>query len=472
MTIRSLFFILLFLVLNFQEAVLSKTTDETTLIFPPYLHTYGIRKATRFHLFVFTKNSTKFKDPQDLAVARLLAWEDTTTNKDDDEVTVYGVNSGENNIIYNTSMKAIGIYGKDEPEEARLNAPNGITANESGDVLVADTGNHRIVRLYNSGSQLEFVRAFGKQGTGFGEFNHPYDVAMDLYGTVYVTDTENNRIQVFDFEDRFIREIGWLDYNTSFLDSPKGVALIDGQDKWSYYDESFLVVVDSLNQRLQKVSVDGQLVARLNTKQFGYPEADLQYLDIDYYGSVYVTDQKNHCIHKFNNKLEYLTTFGKYGSGDNEFIEPRGFTIYRRFGQVFVAEKMGAQYYWIGIDVQNFAVEYRPEINQLDISFFITEPGFVTAEIYDESDNLVTRFFRKRRLMTGKHHEKWITRIYPLRLTKREKAEMKIGQEYQKLSFIPFGKYKLVYKFEPTYSSYHFFVKEKSFGFEIKQPGE
>ena len=74
--------------------------DPTTLVFPTFLHTYGIRKATRFHLFLFTQNKVKFNDPQGLAVVRLDSWEDTTTTGDDDEVTVYGVNSWQNNIIY------------------------------------------------------------------------------------------------------------------------------------------------------------------------------------------------------------------------------------------------------------------------------------------------------------------------------------------------------------------------------------
>ncbi|MDZ7263924.1 MAG: hypothetical protein ONB16_05025, partial [candidate division KSB1 bacterium] len=76
----------------------SKRYDPTTLVFPSFLHTYGIRKATRLHLALFTQNKVQFDDPQGLAVVRLQAWEDTTTTKDDDEVTVYGVNSGQHCI--------------------------------------------------------------------------------------------------------------------------------------------------------------------------------------------------------------------------------------------------------------------------------------------------------------------------------------------------------------------------------------
>jgi hypothetical protein len=41
--------------------------DAESLVFPPYLHSYGIRKATPAHLFMILKGATKFDDPQGLA---------------------------------------------------------------------------------------------------------------------------------------------------------------------------------------------------------------------------------------------------------------------------------------------------------------------------------------------------------------------------------------------------------------------
>jgi hypothetical protein len=83
-----------------------------SLVLPPFLHSYGIRKATPKHLFLFFGLSTSFDDPQGLATARLKTWDDPKTDKDDDEVVVYGVNSGRGEIIFNKSMLALGMYGK------------------------------------------------------------------------------------------------------------------------------------------------------------------------------------------------------------------------------------------------------------------------------------------------------------------------------------------------------------------------
>ncbi|MDZ7377576.1 MAG: hypothetical protein ONB13_13270, partial [candidate division KSB1 bacterium] len=157
----------------------SNPKDPTTLVFPSFLHTYGIRKATRFLLFLFTQNRAKFMDPQGLAVVRLKAWEDTTRTSDDDEVTVYGVNSGQDCIIYNTSMKSIGIYGLDETGERRLHRPRGIAANDLGEVYVADAGHHRVVKFFNPGHELKFDKSVGQLGTGPAYFTEPHDVAVD-----------------------------------------------------------------------------------------------------------------------------------------------------------------------------------------------------------------------------------------------------------------------------------------------------
>ncbi len=439
--------------------------DPTTLVFPPYLHTYGIRKATRMHLFLFVQNRTRFNNPQGLAAVRLKSWDDPTTEKDDDEVTVYGVNSGENNIIYNTSMTGLSIYGLQEPSEQRLNNPHGIAANADGDVFIADTGNNRVVRLINSGKQLQFVAAIGKKGNGPGEFNKPYDVKLDVEKNIYVADAGNNRIQILNAAQQFIREIS--PSTGAHLINPGGVALIHADAEWNFYKESFLIVIDSLNQRIHKFSLTGEFLLKKNTRQFGFSRANLQYADIDYYGNIYVTDLTNNCIHKFNRNLGYITSYGRKGTGDKEFIEPRGFTIYYRFGQIFVAEAMGAQYYWIGTDIFNFKTNFDAEKSLITIHFFLTEPSFVTADIYNDKGIWVTRLFQKRFMNSGTHEDCWQAKMYGTKKSLPDGKE--IVSAFKNLKYIPGGKYTITYTFEPTYSSLNYFSKEMN-GYFIISP--
>ena len=154
---RHFFLIFLFLISSEEDIY-----NPTTFVFPAFKHTYGIRKAGSTELFLFMGFKVNFKNPEGLAAVRLNSWEDPEDPHDDDELTVYGVNSGQNNIIYNKSMWALGVYGLYEDDNQLLNRPHGISANNKGDVYVADTGNHRVVRLYNPTDELQFITAKGK----------------------------------------------------------------------------------------------------------------------------------------------------------------------------------------------------------------------------------------------------------------------------------------------------------------------
>lgn len=452
---------LLFWLLINPIYLVGQTYDPTTLVFPTYLHTYGIRKATRFHLFLFLQNRVKFSDPQGLAVVRLQVWDDTTSEHDDDEVTVYGLNSGQNNIIFNRSMTRLGVYGVDEVGIQRLNEPHGIAANSRGDVYVADTGNHRVVRLFNPSRMLKYATAIGGRGSSPGMFYSPYGVALDSQGRLYVTDRDNHRVQLFDKHNRFLRQFGFMTDALCRLISPTGIAVIDSRDEWNFHKDNFLVVIDSMNQRIQKLSLQGKRLARTDARKFGYPNANLQWIAIDYYSQIYVTDRENHCIHKFDRRLKHLTKYGRKGKGDKEFIEPRGITIYRRFGQLFVAEQGGAQYYWIGVDVYNFSAEYDAENNWVHIRFFLTEPSFITGDVYDHQDQFVGRICKKKFMLAGFQHDYWNLQIRKFEADSTKNKSMIQSAKFEKLERVPPGRYRLKFKFDPTYSSYHYFFKEK-----------
>jgi sugar lactone lactonase YvrE len=91
----------------------------------------------------------------------------------------------------------------------RLSEPSGVAVDAAGDVFVADTNHHRVLKLSPAGQVLldlgrrETGRDGGEGKTEFdlgrgpGEFNHPEGVAVDAAGRLYVADTDNGRVQVF-----------------------------------------------------------------------------------------------------------------------------------------------------------------------------------------------------------------------------------------------------------------------------------
>ena len=450
---RLIFITLLFFILSPED-------DEyfpTTFVFPAYKHTYGIRKAGPTELFLFMGFRVKFRDPQDLACTRLDAWEDPDDPHDDDELTVYGVNSGQNNIIYNTSMWDLGVYGLYEEGEQRLNRPRGICANSRGDVYIADTGNHRIVRLFNPGHQLGYVTAIGTKGNGEGQFIYPHQVALDNSGNLFASDSGNHRIQVFDNTNKFRYSFN----GDGFLQGPTGIALTDSLEKYSNPVDSFIIIIDSLNQRLSKFSLQGKWLKSIRTTDITMSRANLEYVCLDFYNQIIVTDSKNHCLHKFNSDLEYIVSFGREGDDDFEFESPRGIAIYRRFGQLFIAEETGAQYYWVGTDIKDIKTSQKQDT--LSASFYITEPSNVTVDILDRDHQFVMRLMHGYRYsQAGQKSLKWnlIVRKPLQRLIENEELELSsITQSGQKA---PAGVYYLKFSLEATYSSRTHFVREET----------
>jgi sugar lactone lactonase YvrE len=432
--------------------------DPTTLVFPSFLHTLGVRKATTTHLYLFVGNRVKVNDPQGIAAVRLQSWEDPSRTKDDDEIVVYGVNAGQNVVIYNTSMNSIAVYGLYEKGERALKTPTGIAAHGDGEVYLADTGNNRIVQFFNPQRELQFVRSMGRKGNSPGEFMGPRGVALTASKMLFVADTENHRVQRFR-EGKLEKVWGTSGTNPGQLFRPAGIAATDSSDSWSYYKDNFVVVVDRDGKRLQKFSLDGRYLTSKNAETFANSTTRLDYCAIDYFGNVYVTDIGDHCIHKFDRHLNYLCSFGRYGEGDKEFIEPRGMAIYKRFGQVLIVEKKAVQYYWVGTDILDFRASRHPRLPLLQIDYFLTEPSYVTLQILNDRNAVLAtsldKAFRdsgKQREILDGHWQNSVPVANGATLSVSDAALMSAPP-------VASGRYTVRLTISATYSSYKYFEK-------------
>lgn len=107
-------------------------------------------------------------------------------------------------------LSSTGGHGRDSDA---LWDPEAVAIDDDGRVYVADSGNHRIV-VYEVDAQGELTRkhAFGKMGLGgAGELASPFGVAVApraLGGLVYVADTVLNRVCLFTREGKFVRSVG------------------------------------------------------------------------------------------------------------------------------------------------------------------------------------------------------------------------------------------------------------------------
>src|SRR5439155_12579845 len=87
--------------------------------------------------------------------------------------------------------------------------PRAIAIDQSGSLLVTDTGNHRVQRFDADG---KFLAVYGGRGGGDGLFSEPVGVAVDKSGNIYVADTWNKRIQKLDPNGKYVAQwpiAGW-----------------------------------------------------------------------------------------------------------------------------------------------------------------------------------------------------------------------------------------------------------------------
>ncbi|HEU5451983.1 MAG TPA: 6-bladed beta-propeller [Terriglobales bacterium] len=106
------------------------------------------------------------------------------------------------------SMKFLRAWGKLSDEMAApgtFSAPTNVAVDSDGNVYVTDTFNAR-VQVFDAEGQ--FVTMWGKQGNSAGNFMRPKGVAVDSDDHIYVVDSEFNNVQVFDRNGRVLMFFG------------------------------------------------------------------------------------------------------------------------------------------------------------------------------------------------------------------------------------------------------------------------
>jgi len=214
-----------------------------------------------------------------------------------------------------------------------FNDPWDVTVAPDGTIYVADTWNHRIQRLDAEGKLINAWGLFGQYGpedtAGQSAFYGPRGVAIGPEDRVYVTDTGNKRIQVFEPDGRFAFQWGGGDGPEGYLDEPVGIAF--GPDGAVY-------VADTWNQRVQVFDKDGTFLRQWPVAGWDVGLADEKpYLAVDAGGYVYVTDPGHYRVLVFDGLGNYVLSFGQYGSDERSFVLPTGIAV-GEDGSIYVTD--------------------------------------------------------------------------------------------------------------------------------------
>ena len=173
-----------------------------------------------------------------------------------------------------------------------FNEPNDIVFGANGDVFVtqghtpgAGKGDPRVLKFDKTG---KFIKTWGGKGTEPGKFDVAHGIAIDAKGLLWVTDRENQRIQIFDQDGKYIREVKYAGLPCSL-------------DIGSQY----IYMVNGFAGQLLRMDLDGKVLAAVGKPgaagswgEFG----EAHFIAVSPKGEIYVADSVNRAVQKFVKK--------------------------------------------------------------------------------------------------------------------------------------------------------------------------
>ena len=260
-----------------------------------------------------------------------------------------------------------GSYGNKTTVEPYFDKPKAVDADEAGNIYVADTQHHRIVKLSAEGGFLFEIgdvqtgkngkKSF-RSGKENGQFKHPSGIALDPGGSIYVSDTGNRRIQVFNAQGVFQRVFTIPDTDQT-LDP-------DAEDKDEFAPIGLdvdaagnVLIADSKGRRALVFSQDGQLKQTLSG-MFKRPEGIAVSPDES---CILVSDRKLDKVFKFDFKGAQTLEFGEHGEikdgkplpSELVFNKPIGLAL-SDSGTLYVADRNNERIQGFGLPVEQILI--------------------------------------------------------------------------------------------------------------------
>jgi sugar lactone lactonase YvrE len=249
------------------------------------------------------------------------------------QCTGFNFNSGGSELVITATVTASGtcpgseqgpcewsadeMWGGGGTGNGQFNSPQSVSLDGRPLVYVSDTNNSRVQEFTDDGAWLT---TFGSSGGGSGQFLQLAGVAGDPRvqaggdGKVYALDSDQNTVTTFDQSGAFVSEVGLpLNQPTALAVGPNG----------------HLYITDTGNNRV--VEVDPQSFTIVNAfgsmgggpGQFLVPAG----IDVDANGEIYVADSSNNRVEQFKPDGTFDGAIGSPGTGLGQFSTPWGVAV-------------------------------------------------------------------------------------------------------------------------------------------------
>jgi DNA-binding beta-propeller fold protein YncE len=290
---------------------------------PPNLYlgeTAGVAVNSKGHIFVFTRaNSTG--PAYGASAAQLLefapdgtylreighnlyAWSYAHAVRVDKDDNIWVTDKGSDMVIkFDPAGRVVMVFGRKQeasdestgplkhvhpplpPIDGQFRQVTDVAWDPAGNTYISDGYiNSRVAKVDKNG---KWLMSFGEPGDKPGQFNTPHSIAADAQGNIYVADRGNRRIQVFNTDGKFLRQITIdvpFDYTSAVAaigkkPAPDATGTQSSGSPWAICitpgPNQILYAADAFPGRIYKLSLDGTVLGVLGEtgkqlKQFGW----------------------------------------------------------------------------------------------------------------------------------------------------------------------------------------------------------
>jgi len=220
--------------------------------------------------------------------------------------------------------------------EGQFALPRNLAVGEDGNIYVLDSGNHRVQVFDMDG---DFLRTWGSFGPEAGQFNEPWGIAVDG-DYVYVADTWNHRIQKFTHDGQFVDSFG-SSGSPDVNSGDEGLGLFFGPRSIVLLDDGRLLVTDTGNHRMQVLDREGNFQYQVggfgnDLGQMNEPVGISQGPD----GIVYLADTWNGRVQQFSPELFALNEW-PVDAWESTSINNKPYLAVDSQNQVYVTDPEG-----------------------------------------------------------------------------------------------------------------------------------
>jgi tetratricopeptide (TPR) repeat protein/sugar lactone lactonase YvrE len=270
--------------------------------------------------------------------------------KPDLSVAAYLPETRETLLLSDAGKKALLPYGA---KQGQVKGPRGMKTDAAGRLYVSDTGNNRVQVFGADGS---FLNMFGNSGSKEGNFSGPAGITVSDKGNIYVADPGNRRMQAFNSDGIFLFAVG-PQVGGLTLKNPVSVRVCTNKN---------LYILDAALKKVIVTDANGKFLRVWDDSGKTQEPVAMAYDGKTYF---YILDRGSFSIKIFDDQGKYISGFFAKGSGERELMDPRylDFADNKLYVSDFSSGKILA-----------FALSYLPE-EPFSLSYSTRTEGIVLS---------------------------------------------------------------------------------------------